>query len=52
MLSESVLGPLWAFLFVSERPSTFSLIGGAIILSAVLLQFYMLLNKKKKSVSH
>ena len=52
MLSESVLGPLWAFLFVSERPSIFSLIGGAIILSAVLLQFYMLLNKKKKSVSH
>ena len=52
MLSESVLGPLWAFLFVSERPSIFSLIGGAIILSAVLLQFYTLLNKRKKSVSH
>ena len=52
MLSESVLGPLWAFLFVSERPSAFGLIGGAIILSAVLLQFYSLLNKRKKSVSH
>ena len=52
MLSESVLGPIWAFLFVSERPSIFSLIGGAIILSAVLLQFYTLLNKRKKSVSH
>ena len=52
MLSESVLGPIWAFLFVSERPSIFSLIGGAIILSAVLLQFYTLLNKTKKSVSH
>ena len=43
MLSESVLGPLWAFLFVSERPSIFSLIGGAIILFAVLIQFYTLL---------
>ena len=52
MLSESVLGPIWAFLFVSERPSIFSLIGGAIILSAVLLQFYTLLNKRKNSVSH
>ena len=52
MLSESVLGPIWAFLFVSERPSTFALIGGAIILSAVLLQFYSLLNRPKKSVSH
>ena len=52
MLSESVLGPLWAFLFVSERPSMFGLIGGAIILFAVLLQFYSLLNKSKKSISH
>ena len=52
MLSESILGPLWAFLFVSERPSMFALFGGAIILSAVLLQFYSLLSKNNKSVSH
>ena len=52
MLSESVLGPVWAFLFVSERPSTFALIGGAIILFAVLLQFYSLLTNSKKSISH
>ena len=52
MLSESVLGPIWAFLFVSERPSTFGLIGGAIILSAVLLQFYTLLIKNKKKLSN
>ena len=49
MLSESVLGPIWAFLFVSERPSTFALIGGSIILSAVLLQLFSALNKNKKS---
>ena len=52
MLSESVLGPLWAFLFVSERPSIFGLLGGAIILFAVLLQFYSLLTKSKKKVSY
>ena len=52
MLSESVLGPIWAFIFVSERPSIFGLIGGAIILSAVLLQFLSLLNKSKKIISH
>ena len=52
MLSESVLGPLWAFLFVSERPSLFGLIGGAIILFAVLIQFYSLLAKSKRSVSN
>ena len=52
MLSESVLGPIWAFVFVSERPSTYGLIGGAIILFAVLIQFYSLLSKNKKSISH
>ena len=52
MLSESVLGPLWAFLFVSERPSIFSLIGGATILFAVLIQFYTLLKKSEKKISH
>jgi len=42
MLSESILGPIWAFLFVSERPSIFGLVGGIIILLAVVLQFYQL----------
>ena len=52
MLSESVLGPLWAFLFVSEIPSFYGLIGGAIIFFAVLLQFYTLLKKPKTIVSN
>ncbi|MBD1140077.1 DMT family transporter [Pelagibacterales bacterium SAG-MED38] len=52
MLSESVLGPIWAFLFVSEIPSLYGLIGGAIILFAVLLQFYSLLKKSKAIVSN
>ena len=52
MLSESVLGPIWAFLFVSEIPSLYGLIGGAIILFAVLLQFYTLLKKPKATVSN
>ena len=52
MLSESVLGPIWAFLFVSERPSMFTLIGGVIILFAVLLQFYSLLSTSKKRITN
>ncbi len=52
MLSESVLGPIWAFLFVSEIPSLYGLIGGAIILFAVLLQFYTVLKKPKAIVSN
>ena len=52
MLSESVLGPIWAFLFVNEIPSLYGLMGGAIILFAVLLQFYTLLKKPKAIVSN
>ena len=52
MLTESVLGPIWAFLFVNEIPSLYGLIGGAIILFAVLLQFYTLLKKPKAIVSN
>ena len=52
MLSESVLGPMWAFLFAAERPSLFTLIGGGVIFTAVLLQFYSLLIKSKKSISN
>ena len=48
MLSESILGPMWAFLFVGERPSLFTLIGGGVILFAVLLQFYALFFSDKK----
>ena len=50
MLSESVLGPMWALLFVGERLPLFTLIGGGIILFAVSLQFYALLFSKKKKV--
>jgi drug/metabolite transporter (DMT)-like permease len=50
MLSESVLGPMWAFLFVGERAPLFTLIGGGIILFAVLIQFYSLFLKNKKTL--
>ena len=50
MLSESVLGPMWAFLFVGERAPLFTLIGGGIILFAVLIQFYSLFSKSKKTL--
>jgi len=37
-LLEVVLGPLWVWIFVSERPSPAILIGGAIVVVGVLLQ--------------
>jgi drug/metabolite transporter (DMT)-like permease len=36
-LLEVVLGPLWVWAFLSERPSTATLIGGAIVLGGVVL---------------
>jgi drug/metabolite transporter (DMT)-like permease len=33
---ECVLGPLWVWLAVGERPGAFSLVGGAVILSALI----------------
>jgi drug/metabolite transporter (DMT)-like permease len=38
MLTEAVLGPLWAWLFVNENPPFIVLIGGSVVLFAVLLQ--------------
>ena len=33
---EPVLNPLWVFLFLGERPSSWALVGGAIIITAVV----------------
>ena len=40
MLTEAILGPFWAWLFINETPPLVVLLGGAIVLSAVLLQFF------------
>ena len=37
-LIEAVLGPVWVWLWVDETPSTYTLIGGAIVLTATLIQ--------------
>ena len=49
MLTEAILGPLWAWLFINENPSIIVLAGGIVILLAVLLQFYSVLIKQKSS---
>ena len=46
MLTEAVLGPLWAWLFVNENPPLVVLFGGTIIILAVMLQFF---NRKVKN---
>ena len=39
--TEAVLAPLWGFMFFAERPSTGVILGGAIILTAVVLQAFL-----------
>ena len=50
MLTEAVLGPLWAWIFINEQPPFIVLIGGSIVILAVLLQFYNLYTAEKKTV--
>ena len=46
MLTEAVFGPLWAWLFINEIPPASVIIGGSIIISAILFEFF--LSPKKK----
>ena len=50
MLTEAVLGPLWAWLFINEKPPFIVIIGGSIVIFAVLLQFYNLYTSERKAI--
>ncbi len=45
---EPVLNPVWVFLLLGEKPSTWALFGGAIIIVAVIC--HMLLDVRRKSL--
>ena len=48
MLTEAVLGPLWAWMFANEYIPLSVLIGGLIVISAVVIQFLdRFINKKQ-----
>jgi len=49
MMTEAVFGPFWAWMFLEETPQFIVLIGGTIIIVAVLIQFFSLLEKAKKT---
>jgi drug/metabolite transporter (DMT)-like permease len=48
MLLETVLGPLWVWTVIDERPSHLTIAGGAIVITAI---FYFLLSERKKATS-
>ena len=50
MMTEAVFGPFWAWMFLKETPQLIALIGGSIIIIAVLIQFFFLLKNTKKNL--
>ncbi len=44
---EPVLNPVWVFLFIGERPAGWAIIGGAIIITSVIV--HMLVTAREKS---
>ena len=51
MITEAVLGPLWAWMFANENPPMTVLIGGSVIIFAVLLQFLFVKKKDDSQVA-
>jgi len=45
MLTEAVFGPIWAWLFINEIPPMSVIIGGSIIIFAILFEFFFSLKK-------
>ena len=50
MLTEAVLGPFWAWLFINENSSFMVLMGGTIVIIAVLLQFYTSIKSENQTI--
>ena len=50
MLTEAVLGPMWAWLFLNEKPPIVVIFGGSVIILAVFIQFYSMLSKEKNKI--
>ncbi len=48
---EPLLNPVWVFLFVGERPSVWALIGGAIIIAAVVAHTLRQQIEKKRQIA-
>ena len=48
MLTEAILGPMWAWLFINELPSIIVMIGGSIVLLAVLIQFFTAIKRNEE----
>ncbi len=46
---EPLLNPIWVLIFLGERPSRWALLGGAIILSGVLLHTFLMQRRRRRA---
>ena len=46
---EPLLNPVWVFLFLDERPTRWAVLGGAIILSGVLLHTLLMQRRRRRA---
>jgi len=51
MLTEAVFGPLWAWLFINEIPPISVIIGGSIIILAILFAFFFSPKKRNSRLN-
>ena len=50
MLLEFSLGPIWVWIFINEIPTQWTILGGVIVMSAVLYNTFSELRLKKKKI--
>ena len=51
MLLEFALGPLWVWLFVNEVPSQWTLLGGAFVITAIIVRSLLELRQQEPAHS-
>ena len=50
MLTEAVFGPFWAWVFINEIPPLSVIVGGGIIIFAILFEFFSNFKSKKRII--
>ena len=51
-LVETVLGPIWVWIFIGETPTQLALIGGSIVVLSIVLNTWLGIHSTRKKVFH
>ena len=47
MLLEFTLGPIWVWIFINEVPTQWTILGGSVVISAVMINTFLEYTKSK-----